>query len=406
MISDLVNERSNRSAEAGHSVAEAWGYSQKITGPFLVIPYRYTKQTVRSGETAFETSHQILLPETLNYDGMIEVENRSIGIFDTKVYTAAISINADFSLADAFDGINPDNIDWGNAITALTLADLKGLQGDIMLKMDNTPLTVKPGTTLRRTKQGVHAKLGAIDGARNIQLTAQFSLRGSKDLSLLPIGSKTTVNLKSSWPSPGFLGRFSPLERTVSETGFKAKWELLGLALGLNTVLKTEDGLLSSDSITVNFVDTVNIHKLADRSIKYGALFIILTFSVLYIFEIISKKPIHPIQYALTGFALCMFFLVLLSLAEHIAFMFSYMIAASLVVGLVTAYAWVITMSKKWTIGVCISQSAMFGFLCAVLHMEDMALISGTSLLFIALASVMYLTRNVDWYNGAGQSTD
>ena len=54
----------------------------------------------------------------------------------------------------------------------------------------------------------------------------------------------------------------------------------------------------------------VDSYQRSERSVKYGFLFISLTFFTLFLFEVMTGRPLHPVPYVLTGAALAVFYLV------------------------------------------------------------------------------------------------
>ena len=77
---------------------------------------------------------------------------------------------------------------------------------------------------------------------------------------------------------------------------------------------------LSNCSFGVSLVTPVDNHRLVERALKYGILFIVLLFTAFFLFETLARLRIHPLQYLLVGAALCIFYLVLLALSELLAF--------------------------------------------------------------------------------------
>ncbi|SDE03914.1 cell envelope integrity protein CreD [Kordiimonas lacus] len=397
MVQSLVNERSNRSNDVLAGVGATWGGEQQISGPILVLPYDHVLSRSSSGEEKLERRTLILLPDTLTSTGDVDVEKRAISIYETNVYTAHMKMKAAFQLPLLIDGVSPEHMKWDQLYVSLVLGDIQGLQGNMEIISGGKLLPIEPGTGLGRHSQGIHAGLGGtLQGGDSLAVDMSFSLRGTGALDIWPSGARTDVTLASGWPSPGFQGRFSPISHSISKDGFSAQWQTLRLAQGLGPVLF--DGPPKGQSISVKFVDPVNNYSMTDRSAKYGSLFVLMTFAVLYLFEVISGRPVHPVQYMLTGLALCLFFMALLALSEHLDFGLAYGISATIVIAMVAAYGKSVMGSGKWTSGITITQIALFAYLYGVLKMEDLALLSGTALLFVALAVAMFLTRRVDWY--------
>jgi inner membrane protein len=127
-------------------------------------------------------------------------------------------------------------------------------------------------------------------------------------------------------------------------------------------------------------------------------LFIVLTFSAVALTEVLSTRRVHPVQYALVGLALALFFLLLLSLSEHIAFGQAYAAASAACVALLAFYAR--HMLGSWRAGLAFGAGValLYGLLWTLLRMEQWALAIGSALLFAVLAAAMVLTRRIDWY--------
>jgi inner membrane protein len=143
----------------------------------------------------------------------------------------------------------------------------------------------------------------------------------------------------------------------------------------------------------------VDNYRMGFRSVKYAPLFLMLTFITLWLFEIISHSRIHPLQYLLLGAGMCVFYLLELSLAEHIGFCWSYVIASTLVVGLMGSYSFVFLKSIFKASFVGTIAALLYGYLYILLRSQDYALLIGSFGLFFTIAIVMYLTRNINWYN-------
>ena len=118
-----------------------------------------------------------------------------------------------------------------------------------------------------------------------------------------------------------------------------------------------------------------------------------------FIVEIMQKKPVHPIQYILVGLALVIFYSLLLSISEYIHFDYAYLIASAATVLLISWYSK--SHFKKWKTASLffIVLSALYGFNYVLISLEDSALLIGSIGLFIVLATVMYASRKINWYN-------
>jgi inner membrane protein len=140
---------------------------------------------------------------------------------------------------------------------------------------------------------------------------------------------------------------------------------------------------------------------MAERSVKYEAFFIMLTFVTLWLFEVVVKRRVHSVQYLMGGAGMCLFYLLELSLAEHLGFTLAYALASAAVIGLITAYCIAVLKGLRRAAIVGGFLVALYGYLYILLKNQDFALLIGSIGLFLVLALVMYLTRKVDW-NAAG----
>ena len=160
---------------------------------------------------------------------------------------------------------------------------------------------------------------------------------------------------------------------------------------------------LMERAVGFDLIQPVDVYQQSERSIKYAELFIILTFVALILFELLKKVRVHPIQYTLVGMALLVFYLLLISLSEHIQFLFAYVIGALSSTALLTFYFGAILQSRKLGLILGAGLSALYVALYVILQAEESALLIGSLLLFIVLAALMLATRHFDWYELTGQ---
>jgi inner membrane protein len=138
---------------------------------------------------------------------------------------------------------------------------------------------------------------------------------------------------------------------------------------------------------------------MAARSVKYAFLFILLTFATVWLIEILAGVRVHTIQYLMLGAALCLFYLLELSLSEHLGFPFAYVLASAAVVGMVAAYSLVILRRPARAMIIAVAVTLLYAYLYLLLMNEDYALLIGSVGLFAILGAIMYATRRVDWYS-------
>jgi inner membrane protein len=150
--------------------------------------------------------------------------------------------------------------------------------------------------------------------------------------------------------------------------------------------------------LDILFVDPVNVYLQSERAVKYGILFIALTFAGFFLSEILRRAPIHPLQYLLVGLALALFFLLLIALSEHLPFVAAYAIAASACIGLIGSYLAGALGDRRQGLAFAAALTGLYGVLYGVLLSEDNSLLMGSVLLFLALGAIMLATRRIDWY--------
>jgi inner membrane protein len=214
------------------------------------------------------------------------------------------------------------------------------------------------------------------------------------------------VTLGSPWADPSFGGAYLPVKRSVGAGGFTAEWETSHFSRGFGqswsdrmTVSPEIMQKLSAASFGVAFTQPVDGYRLAERAQKYGVLFFVLVFAVFFLFEITAALRIHPLQYAMVGAALCLFFLAFLALSEFWPTGAAYGAAAAACTVLIAAYAWSFLKTGRRTLVIGGGLAATYGYLYFVLKSQDYALVAGTAALFGVLALVMFCTRRINWYS-------
>ena len=355
-------------------------------------------------------AHATFLPQQLQVNGDLETEVRYRGIFEAPVYRSHLTFDGSFLRPD-FSAwtIDLSDILWDRAELVMEVADPRAIQNAVQLDWAGDAIDFEPGTGRRPSKRsGIHAVLGErLDGG-DFSFHYTLDLNGSIRISFAPVGRSTEVNLKGDWPSPSFQGNWLPTTREVGPQGFTASWKIpyLGRSYPQRWASGDNANAVTASQFGVNLLSPVDAYRKTERSLKYQILFLGLTFVTVWLFEILSGARLHLIQYGLIGMALCMFYLLELSLSEHLGFAAAYAIAASAVIMLVTSYAWVTMRSaRRGSIvgGVIVS---LYGFLYVLLLMEEYSLLGGSVGLFLILAAIMYVTRHVDWDKPVGLAGD
>jgi inner membrane protein len=407
MIGGLVSERQGRRQEAVDEVGSKWGQAQAISGPVLVLPYvhRWT-ETGTGGQRTVHTQGRIaiLLPDRLQIDGALTSEVRHRGIFSVPVYRLAARLEGEFAQPDLQElGIDPAAVDWERAHLAVGISDARAIQEEATVTWNGEAASFLPGTGgFGEDSKGIHAPVRVTPAGGRYAFSLPLSLNGSLSAQFAPFGRTTSVELRSNHAHPSFQGAWLPTSHDVSSTGFTASWSVPFLGRNFPQAWTSETPMknpIEHSRFGVNLVDPVDHYRMADRSVKYAGLFILLTFATVWLIEVLAGVRVHPIQYLLLGGALCLFYLLELSLSEHIGFPAAYALATVAVIGMVGAYSVGILhrVSRGMLVGGGVA--LLYAYLYVLLMNEDYALLIGSIGLFAALAAIMYVTRRVDWYN-------
>jgi inner membrane protein len=232
----------------------------------------------------------------------------------------------------------------------------------------------------------------------------------------------------SPWPHPSFAGSFLPEVREVDGEGFSATYGITNLALGQALAVTADPGPPSaflpaevyptettmtdragaggpSMAASIALTDPVDLYSRVDRSVKYGFLFIGFTFLAFFMFDVVGGARVATGEYLLTGAGLVLFFVLLLAFAEVIGFTWAYLVASLSIIGLLTAYSAAVLKSRRRASFIGALLVALYATIYTLLSLEALSLVIGSVLLFVALAGVMYATRNVDW-SSVGQGDE
>lgn len=405
LVMQLVSEREQTRNKAIAEVSEKWGERQTIAGPILTLPFRRSVRTEK-GEIRPEIEHAQLLPTSIAMTTTAVPEVRYRGIYEVILYNAVIELRGTFSL-DGMVALNVAAADvvWDEAIVTLGISDLKGVNEGVTINWAGKDHIAEPGVASGNTLQsGIMIKPALAPGERRYEFIARLNVNGSDELQFVPIGKETNVTVSSSWSSPSFVGRFLPDERSVTGEGFRAKWKVLHLNRNFpqQWISKrlTEREVIQLDPFAfgVKLISPNDGYQQTLRSAKYSIMFIALTFLAFFLTEILTKKVGHPVQYALIGFALVLFYCLLLSLSEHISFAAAYAVSSLATVALIGGYTRSVLGTTRFAVTISALVVLLYTFLYFILQEADYALLFGSIGLFAVLALVMYLTRRVDWY--------
>ena len=407
MIRNVVTERQTTRNEAVMEVTAKWGKQQSIIGPMLTVPYvRRFQEKEANGKikTRTELFYASFLPDSLQVRGKVDCEDRYRGIFKIPVFSAVIDIGGNFTRPDFSEwGIDEKDIVWDQAYLTLRISDVRAITNQVSLKWNKEKVHFLPGMgDFGGKSSGIHVPMKGLLSEKESRFSCQLNLNGSEGFFLAPFGKETTLELNSNWHDPSFQGNWLPSERSVSNEGFKAKWNIPFLGRNYPQKWKSDTSFeeaISAGLFGIKFISPVDHYRMSDRSIKYAILFLSLTFITLWLFEIIAGLRIHSIQYLLVGAGLCVFYLLELSLSEHIGFTIAYLLATLAVTVLIFGYCRYILGGYRRSIIMGIIILLLYSYLYVLLMNQDYALLIGSICLFILLAAVMYITRKIDWYS-------
>lgn len=400
----VVDERESYSRQATTEVGRKWGRQQSFAGPYLIVPIeRDINRVDRQGnKTLFkETKFAVFLPERLDVAADIKAHELARGIYKIPVYKSTVAYKGNFKPA-SFESFERDNyqIRMDEAVLTVQISDIRAIKKTTDVKLGEISRRFEAGVGFTTQKaSGIHVRVDT--GALKAGFDFEFELpvNGTNYLQIEPSGGETGVSMTSDWPHPSFIGNFLPSERDISAKGFSAKWHVPQLARGQGQVhsINTIKPLMKHNLFGVKLYQPIGFYDLVGRALKYAIAFISTVFLLVYVMEVYVGRPVHWIQYVFVGFALLIFYLVLLGLAEHVGFEIAYglaSVATSLLIGLYTASA-LQSIAKGLFLGGMLI--AIYALLYLLLRVEDYALLIGSLSGFFMLAGLMFMTRNVDW---------
>lgn len=423
MILDLIKERETQSKTVIQNVSDDWAKQQIIQGPILVIPYT-TKEVIQSNgkESGFSMIRRnlIIFPKDLKIDGNLSTTKKYRSLYEVLLYKSELQAKGTFQFPKTEEiNINPDQFILNEAQIVMGINDLKGIEDKVIFNWAGKPLELKPGTNeisfnqeYHREedatypvaqanslgKSGLNTKVTITSLEETLPFDLKIKLKGSKNLLFTPYGQQTEVNLSSTFPDPIFHGNFLP-SHTTNKSGFKANWKILEYNKNLPSFQKGNDNIDASGNVFgVEIKNLVDHYTKINRATKYMFLVIVLVFLVVFITELINEQRIHIFQYALVGFAIALFFILLLSISEFLGFDKSYIIAAFAIIGLTFLYAKSIFNNVKSTYTLLGLMVFIFSYIYLIIQLEKSALLVGSIGLFIILAATMYVTRKIKWY--------
>jgi len=404
-----VTERGQYRSEAKASIANGWSGRQMIASPILRLKLRtnYNEEVFDKNLKKYITKVRTRswvewhLPDHLSIDSTVAMQERYLGIYQIPVYETEFTINGSFT--------KPVTLNKGVEIVRAELIssfeDMRGISNTPTISWNGSEVDFRPGENTELLGNYISANILKLNPTSTAEFVMQAKLRGMEAIRFIPLAKQVETTLSADWPHPYFEGRYLPVHRDISANGFSARWEMTGFATSIQSSIaqckssrESCAGILRQNSFGVGLHNPIDVYQKTDRSLKYGFLFIALTFIAFLLFEVTKRIPIHPVQYTLVGCALAIFYLLLISLSEHISFALSYAIAALACVSLIGFYLSYVLQNKTQALLMSTCMGLLYAMLYMILRSEDFALLMGSLLTFLFLGSLMIITRKIDWY--------
>ena len=428
-VKNLVIERKELHQEVIKTIHKGWGEASILYGPIVKIPYKsYQKSTEideKTGKSKIIKTENIdyayFFPEKMDLDGTLQTEPKHKGIYTTSVYNVQSVLTGNFKCPDFNElDIAPQNILWNKAQILIQLSNIKGVKDALKINLNNTTYSFETEFSNNKNRntymeisdneftnlytlvtKEINLKTlcdqAIVKKDEQLHFSMDYNSSGSERFEIIPIGSETTMHLKSNWKNTGFEGEYLPYNSDkITQNGFDARWKVLQMNRPFAQQFKYLPHL-ENYAFGVNFIIPVDNYLQNERASKYGYLMISLTFLLFFLIQTMSKINIHPFQYLMVGLALVIFYTLLISISEHSDFTTAYVVASTAVIVLISLYSKSILKNLKFPLFIALSLSALYGFIFVIIQLENYALLVGSIGLFSILAAVMYSSRKIDW---------
>lgn len=423
MVSHLVDERKQRQQEATAEVSSKWGSGQNIAGPIMALPYYSTERT-SEGKVVQYKKWAYLLPDRLDVQAVLQPQQRQRGIYKVMLYQSDVRLLGNFVGGQlAALGIDPAQVLWNEARMRFHITDLKGLNKVPTVTLNNKPYAATTGNYNGQAYLEVPLPAENRDSAA-LNFSATLNLNGTESFLITPVGKHTVVDVSSTWPHPSYTGSILPQPKKSGTDSTSPHWEsfahnrsfaqqwkdepyrigmpaIYSTSVGVTTTRASVDAVGSNDlgeaAFGLSLFMPVDNYQQTSRAVKYAILCIILTFAAVYLLDVINAKAVHPVQYALVGLALVLFYVLLLAIGEYLAFSHAYLIAAAATVGLIAWFMKNVLASGKLSLLLALTLSFVYSYLFTLLRLEDSALLVGSIGLFVTLAVIMHFSKRFSW---------
>ena len=410
----LVTEREGRFTTVKAELSGLFGGEQQLIGPLLIVPYtvRVLRWQLDKQVEDTEQRHAVFLPDDFAVNGDTKSEIRRRSIYDVTLYTARIKLSGRFPAPD-MRLVDPEAISvrWRDSFLSLLISDVSGLKESASVTLSGTgTIPFEPSNGLPDNRApGLNVRLFPVDTATDqpppaFTFESDLAFNGSSALTISPVGRETRISLTSDWPHPSFTGAFLPETREIRGDGFTANWRIPHLARSVPQAWRV--GPRETASIHaqlwqtlsgVNFYVPIDYYDLVNRAAKYGLMFLAVAFFGVFVLELKSAKQVHAVQYVFVGVGMILFYVLLLSFAEHIGFATAYLAAAIATGGMLSLYVGMALRSVARGFIMLSVFLILFGLLYLILRLQDYAMLAGAVAGFVMLTITMFATLRVNW---------
>ena len=420
-ILNLIEERQGNKEKVITEISDKWSGKQTIYGPFIEVTYM---ENVNDGQGKIvkQQVKKYISANDLNINGTIDTQLKSRSIYEAVVYNSKLNINSKFKnysdmLAEM--EVSPENVVSTKIVFGIS--DSKGYENKVVvqsnnknypLNMDNssTSIDIQPEvraengeyteqTTTTKKVMPVQMMSQKIDPSTFDfnQVSINLVMKGSQMFNIIPSAINTKVDLTTNWKDLKYDGNFLPNSDPETKNGKNnVKWSIYQQN-PLQGQIWQDASNFSDYSFGVNFLQMNDHYDKTYRSTKYAILFIGLTFVAFFFIESRNNFNIHLVQYALVGFAICVNFVLLLSLSEYLGFDIAYFISSGATILLITFFVNSFLKSFGLTFKITLMLILLYAFIYSVLQLKEHALLVGSIGLFIIVAILMYYSKNIEW---------
>lgn len=424
IVGGVVGERERSAERVAEDIAQAYVDSQTLLAPFVQVPvWSRCPAPAAQADTNSASApaapaaactpkllrHAVLAPQESEWHNQWQVSDDQFkrGIYAIQSYQGTLKLQGRIHPGSLV--LNADEVaDWSQAQWRVAVGDRRGLSAPPQLAADGRTVTLGYVEGWNNELRWLGAPARFASSAPQA-FTLSLNLSGTRAFELYPLGEHTRLSMQSDWPHPSFGGDSLPVQKNIGPGGFQAVWD--NAAAGQDNAQRLQACLARSndneratcltndwESLSVSFVDTVDNYTLTERSVKYGMLFILLTFGTFFVYEVLRGLRVHPVQYLLVGAALTVFYLLLLSFSEPFGFAAAYIGASTACIALIGWYLRYVLQQASHAFGFSLMLAGLYGILFWLLHTDEHTLMIGSVLLFAAIALMMFFTRHVDWY--------